>query len=87
MNRSAAARWQFQQQRLRGWNCCGDYLLLPFGLSFACVIADAATLFCAGVDLGFERIFDAFEATLGLVFSFLAICFTPVETRWTAFDG
>lgn len=49
-----------------------DYFL-PFGLSFACVSVEAAMLFCVGVDLGFDKTFDAFEATDGLVFSFLAI--------------
>ena len=35
--------------------------------------ADAATLFCADVDFGLLRIFDALDATDGDVFSFLAI--------------
>lgn len=39
-----------------------DHLL---GLLAACVSADAATLFCAGVDLGFDRILLAFDATDG----------------------
>jgi hypothetical protein len=42
-------------------------------LSGACVSADAATLFAAFDDLGLERIFEAFEATLLDVFSFFAI--------------
>lgn len=43
------------------------------GLSLACVSADAATLFCAGVDFGLDKILLALEATVGLVFSFFAM--------------
>ena len=42
------------------------------GLSFACVSADPATLFCAGVDFGLESTLLALDATAGLVFSFFA---------------
>jgi hypothetical protein len=38
-------------------------------LPAACVRADAATLFCAGVDFGFDRILLAFDATDGDVCS------------------
>ena len=46
---------------------------LFFGLSFDCVSADAATLFCAGVDFGLDKTLLALEATAGLVFSFFAM--------------
>lgn len=36
----------------------------------ACVSAEAATLFCAGVDFGLDRIALAFDATDGDVCSF-----------------
>ena len=54
---------------------CNDYFF--FGLSFAWVNAEAATLFCAGVDFGFASTFAALEATAGLVFSFFAIQIAP----------
>lgn len=46
---------------------------LFFGLSLDCVSADAATLFCARVDFGLDKILLALEATAGLVFSFFAM--------------
>jgi hypothetical protein len=48
---------------IRGW--------LYFRLFAACVKAEAATLFWAGVDLGFAKILAALEATAGDVFSLL----------------
>ena len=42
-----------------------------FGRLAAWVNAEAATLFCAGVDLGLDRILLALEATDGDVFSLL----------------
>lgn len=42
------------------------YFLLLFA---ACVSADAATLFCAGVDFGLDRILLALDATDGDVCS------------------
>lgn len=59
-----------------------DYFL-PFGLSFPCVSAEPAMLFCVGVDFGFDKTFDAFEATDGLVFSFFAIA---AFLRWMNFQ-
>ena len=50
-----------------------DHLRLPFERSGAWLSAEAATDFCAGVDFGLDRIFDAFEATLDDVFSFFAM--------------
>lgn len=49
-----------------------DYFL---PLLRACVRADIATLFCGGVDFGFERILLAFDAIDGDVCSLL---FSPV---------
>jgi hypothetical protein len=44
-----------------------------FGLSFVCVRAEPAMLFCAGVDFGFAKTFAALLATDELVFSFFAM--------------
>ena len=46
-------------------NCDVVFLTADYFLPLlrACVRADAATLFCAGVDLGFDRILLAFDAT------------------------
>lgn len=48
-----------------------------FGLSFVCVSAEPAILFCTGVDFGFAKTLAALEATDGLVFSFFAIDTSP----------
>lgn len=55
-----------------------SYFLLLFA---ACVSAEAATLFCAGVDLGLDKILLAFDATDADVRSldcFVAICYLQV---------
>ncbi len=46
---------------------------MPFGLSLACVKADAATLFSALDDFGLLKILLALDATDFEVFSFFAM--------------